>query len=130
MRIAFSIVIGMMAFAVPAQSQAQSAPIEGSWGGSGFFKPTSGDRESVKCRVRYSRITETIFSLSGMCASASGTVQQSGEVLKVGANSYVGDFKNINLDVAGRIRVKVRGSLQTVTLTSDSGSGSITLNRR
>ena len=129
MKIALSILIGILAFSLPVQVQAQSHKLEGPWRGGGHFKPKSGSRETVKCRVSYSKITDKIFSVSGICANASSTVRQSGEILKVGRNSYVGDFKNMNFDVSGRIRVKVNGSRQTMTLISESVTGSLSLSR-
>ncbi len=115
---------------VPATSQAQSRSIEGSWRGSGFFKPSSGAREKIRCRVSYNKITNKIFSFSGTCANPAGSIRQSGEMIRATDNRYVGEFHNSEFGISGRIRVIVRGNRQTVILTSSQGSGQLNLSRR
>ena len=115
---------------IPATSQAQSRSIEGSWRGSGYFKPSSGTKERIRCRVSYSKVTSKIFSFSGTCANPSGSVRQTGEILRATDNRYVGEFHNSEFGISGRIRVIVRGNRQAVTLTSNQGSGQLNLSRR
>ena len=71
-----------------------------------------------------------MFAVSANCASNSGNVRQTGEVLKIRANTYVGDFYNRQFDIRGRVRVRIRGGRQTVTFSSSSGGGSVSLKKR
>lgn len=113
-------------YALPAAA----VTLDGSWSGSGSVKPKSGQRERVRCRASYTRVTSKIFRVSATCASASATIRQSGEVLLVRPNVYVGNFYNRQFDISGRIRIVVSGSRQTVTLTSRAGSGRLRLGKR
>ncbi len=113
-----------------AAMPAAAAPLNGSWSGSGIIRPTDGDAERVRCRVSYSRLSQKVYSVSATCASASNTIRQTGELLMVRPNVFVGDFYNQQFDIRGRIRVVVRGGTQTVTLSSRNGRGSLKLRRR
>ena len=126
-----AVMIGLIAVGLCMQAApASSASLDGVWGGSGFVKPPSGKRERVRCRVRYTRKSEQVYGVSARCASASTTLNQTGELLRIRPNLFVGDFYNSQLDVRGRIRVVVSGKTQKVTLTSDSASGSLRLRKR
>jgi hypothetical protein len=46
------------------------------------------------------------------------------------ANRFRGSFHNMEYNVTGSIRVVLHGDSQSVTLTGDSGSASLTLSRR
>ena len=103
--------------------------LDGVWSGSGVVNPKDGARESVRCRVSYRQESEKVFGVAATCATRSRKIQQTGTVLKVGPTSYVGDFYNQSFDISGRVRVVVKGSMQTVTFQSARGSGSVTLRR-
>jgi hypothetical protein len=109
---------------------AHASGLQGTWRGAGYLKPSSGKRLRVSCVISYSRHTSRVFTVSANCASNSGNVRQTGEVLKVRANTYVGDFYNRQFDIRGRVRVRVRGGRQTVTFSSGSGGGSVSLKRQ
>lgn len=94
---------------VPCVASAASG-LDGSWRGSGYVTPTSGERESVRCSVQYSRQSSKVFSVSAKCATASATIVQTGEVLEVSGGRYVGDFYNSQYDVSGRVRVQLSGN--------------------
>lgn len=111
-------------------SPASAGPLDGSWSGSGYVKPTNGKRERVRCRIRYSRQSSKVYGVSAVCATPSANIRQSGEVLMVNPNRYVGDFYNSAYDVSGRVSVTVRGSRQSVSFSGAAGSGSMTLSRR
>jgi hypothetical protein len=115
---------------VLAATPAAAAPLNGSWSGDGIIRPRDGDAERVRCRVSYSRLSQKVYSVAATCASASNTIRQTGEVLMVRPNVFVGDFYNQQFDIRGRIRVVVRGRTQTVTLSSRNGRGSLKLRRR
>ena len=107
-----------------------AAEIEGNWSGSGYVAPTKGKRENVRCKIRYKRHTAKVFAVRAVCASPSAKVIQTGEVLKVKENLYVGDFYSPDYDISGRVRVTVSGSRQKVTFSSARGRGAVTLSKR
>jgi hypothetical protein len=109
---------------------AYSEPLQGSWSGSGYVKPTDGQRENVRCRVSYSPQGSKVVAVSATCTSASTTIRQTGQLSLVTPNRYVGDFYNSEYDISGRIRVSMSGSSQTVTFSSARGSGSLSLSKR
>lgn len=107
-----------------------AASINGTWSGNGYVQPSNGQRESVRCKVTYSQQTDKVFGVSAICASPSAKIRQTGEVLMVNENRYVGDFYNSEFDISGRVNVTISGSSQTVSFKSHSGHGSMSLNRR
>lgn len=107
-----------------------AASLQGSWSGRGFVKPKAEQRERVRCRVSYTRLSRKVFAVSARCASASATLRQTGTVLMVRSNVYVGDFYNSQFDVRGRIRVTVSGAKQTVRLSSRDATGQLSLRKR
>lgn len=108
---------------------AQSRSIEGTWTGGGYAELTDGQRERVRCRVRYTRVGANIFGVSAVCASPSVRVTQTGTVSRVAANRFAGDLYNPEYGVAGRVRIVVSGAKQTVRMTSAQGSGALSLSR-
>jgi hypothetical protein len=109
---------------------ANAASLDGAWSGSGFVKPKSGEKENVRCRVRYNRQTDKVYGVVATCATPSNKIHQTGTLLKVNDDRYVGDFYNGQFDISGRVRVIVNGSRQTVTFSSGSGSGRMELRRQ
>ena len=120
-------VTGLALTAGPAA--AQQASLEGSWSGGGYAEVGNGQREKVRCRVRYSREAADVFGFSAVCASASVKLTQTGTVSRAGANRFVGEVYNAEFDISGRIRVVVSGSSQSVTISTGRGSGSLSLSR-
>ena len=117
-----------LAGALPA-SAAQAAGLEGSWSGGGTVRFASGAEEQARCRAHYSRRSAAVYVLRATCATASGRAAQSATLQRVGDNRYSGTFYNSEYDISGRIYVILRGSSQTVRLTSSSGSASFRLSR-
>ena len=107
-----------------------AAGIEGTWSGRGYVKPADGKRETVRCKITYRRQTKKVFSVLAVCATPSAKIHQTGEVLMVRKNRFVGDFYSSEYDISGRVRVTLRGSRQTVTFSSARGRGSVTLSKR
>ncbi len=128
LRIAFALAVALQA--VPSSASAQSPSLEGNWTGGGYAEAISGHRERVSCRVRYTREGADVFGVHAVCASQSVKLVQTGTVSRAGANRFVGDFYNAEFDVAGRVRVVVSGSSQTVTLSSARGAGTLSLSRK
>ena len=112
-------------------SPVQAAPgLEGTWSGSGYVVPKTGDRENVRCRVRFSRQSSKVFSVEATCSSATTNVVQTGEVLEVSAGRYAGDFYNPQYNISGRIRIQMSGTHQTVSFSGAQGQGSLSLNKQ
>jgi len=107
-----------------------AASLSGTWSGSGYVQPSNGQRESVRCKITYSRQSDKVFGVSAVCASPSAQIRQTGEVLMVNENRYVGDFYNSSYDISGRVNVSISGSSQTVSFKSASGHGSLSLSKR
>ncbi len=121
----------MASLALPLfAGEAMSASLAGTWQGSGYVAPKSAARERVRCRVTYRKQSAKVFSVSARCASKSATIRQTGEVLMVRPNRYVGDFYNSQFDVSGRVRVTISGSRQTVTFSGGAGRGRLNLRKR
>jgi hypothetical protein len=119
--------VGLMGDGAP--SLAQAAGLEGSWSGGGTVRFASGAEEHARCRAHYSRRSNGVYVLRATCATASGKAAQSATLQKVGDNRYSGTFYNSEFDISGRIYVIIRGSSQSVRLTSSSGSASFRLSR-
>lgn len=113
-----------------AGNDAVAETLSGTWVGSGFVSPAAGQRERVRCRVIYTPRSSRIVGVSATCASASTTLRQVGELVKVRENRYVGDFFNPQFNISGRVRVVLSGGSQTVTLSSSEGQGQLSLRRR
>lgn len=111
-------------------SLANAASINGTWSGSGYVQPSNGKRETVRCKVTYSQQSAKVYGVSAVCASPSTKIRQTGEVLMVNPNRYVGDFYNSDFDISGRVNVSISGNNQTVSFKSGSGHGSLSLSKR
>lgn len=130
MRASFVLAAPFSLAVLVAPVPAVAVGLNGTWSGSGYVKPTSGERESVRCRVTFNRQSSKVFGVRATCASSSNNIRQTGEVLMIRPNYYVGDFYNRQYDISGRIRVTVRGSTQTVTFSGDNGRGQLTLRKQ
>ncbi len=126
--VAIAIIIATAGFGHDS-NPAHAASLEGSWRGGGYVTPKSGKRERVRCRVSFIRQSAKVFGVSATCASASTTIRQTGQLLRVNPSRYVGDFYNSQYDISGRVRVVVRGSSLKVTFSSASGGGYLSLRR-
>lgn len=126
--IAFSLLLATSFFGGAVDAAAGN--LAGVWSGGGFVTPKSGKKERIRCRVTYSKQSDKVYSVSANCATSEMKVYQSGNILAVGNNRYVGDFYNSQWDVNGKVRVVVSGNSQSVVLTSASGSGRLSLKKR
>jgi hypothetical protein len=111
------------AFLVP---QVHAEGIGGSWSGGGTVVFSDGHRERARCRVHYSPSGREV-SLNGVCATASGSADQTANLRQTGPNSYAGSFSNAQYGIEGSIHVTVQGSSQSVSLRGGGGSASLTL---
>lgn len=125
------LIFGSLVLAILAASPAQAAPpIDGEWRGSGTIRVTDGGRETVTCRVTYSRQGRGVYGFDAVCANSSLRVLQRGVVSSASAISYVGTATNPEYNISGRIRIVVNGNKQTVSVRADQGSGTISLRKR
>lgn len=107
-----------------------ASTLEGTWSGSGYVVPESGARESVRCRVRFSRQSSKVFGVEARCSSATTDIVQTGEVIEVSSGRFAGDFYNPQYDISGRIRIQMSGNHQTVTFSGKQGRGSLSLTKK
>ncbi len=119
----------LLAFSVPSGS-AHADKLAGTWTGTGYAAPASGQREKIACRITYSPQGSKVFAVVATCASPSMKVVLSGQLTMVDQNRYVGEVYNAEYNISGRARVVISGSRQTVTFTSSQISGQATLTRR
>jgi hypothetical protein len=117
----------LAAATLPMPATAQE--LSGNWSGGGTVRLPSGESERVRCRVTYSRLSSKVYAVAATCTTQSTTIRQTGELLMVRPGRYIGDFYNPQFDIGGRIRVRVSGNRQAVTMTSSHGTGSLTLSR-
>ena len=113
----------------PGPAAAQQATLQGSWSGSGTVRYSSGATESARCNARFSQRSGDNFSMNAVCASASGRVVQTGELSRVSATRFVGEFNNPQYGITGSITISVRGSSLTASLSGGGGSAQFNLSR-
>jgi hypothetical protein len=111
-------------------ARAESATIVGSWAGNGSISFSSGTKEGARCRAHFAKTGATSYVMSASCATASARVDQSAELTKVGANSYVGSFFNQQYNTGGQIRITVSGRSQSVRLSGEAGTAFFNLSKR
>lgn len=102
--------------------------IAGSWSGGGTVIYASGQRERAHCRANFSGGGSSV-TMSGSCATPSGSVFQSARLRQVGADRYAGSFFNSQYNTSGSIYITVHGNTQSVSLRSNAGSASLSLRR-
>jgi hypothetical protein len=121
--LALAVTFSVGAVAVP---EARSEGLAGSWSGGGVVRYASGQSERARCHAHYSGGGNAV-TVSATCATPSGSVSQSANLRRVGANSYAGSFFNPQYNTSGSIHVTVRGNSQSVSLRSNTGSASLSL---
>ena len=122
-----------MALGMPiATSASAAANIIGSWSGRGSVTLTSGQVEPVSCRVNYEKGDDKgkTFVLNATCATTAGTFVQSGRVSKRSSSSYSGSLYSDQYSLSGKVTVSVKGSSQTIRVSSKKGRGSLSLRRQ
>lgn len=125
----FGKVLGVALFAAAFLAPlAHAEGIGGSWSGGGTVVFSDGHRERARCRAHYSQSGHSV-SLNGVCATASGSVDQTAVLRQTGPNSYSGSFNNSTYGIQGSIHVSVHGSSQNVSLRGGGGSASLSLHR-
>lgn len=108
--------------ALPQAAVADAVDLDGSWSGGGSVKFPSGAKEAARCRANFKKRGAESYLVSARCASASGKVEQSALLTRVGGNQYTGSFFNEEYKVDGTITVTVSGNSQSVSISSPAGS--------
>jgi hypothetical protein len=111
-------------------ARADSAPLVGSWSGSGSIAFASGAKERARCRAYYAKTGETSYRMSATCATASAKVDQTAMLTRTGSRTYVGSFFNQQYNTGGSIRITISGGSQSVRLSGEAGTASFTLRKR
>lgn len=110
-------------------ARAEAGELSGSWSGGGAVVFNTGSKEKARCKASFSKTGSSSYSMNAICATASGKASQSAILRRVGGNSYAGSFRNPEYNVTGSIRVTVSGNRQTVSMSSDAGTASLSLSR-
>ena len=110
-------------------AQAESVTLVGSWAGNGSINFSSGSKEKARCHAHFSKTGATSYEMSASCATASAKVDQSAQLTKTGANSYVGRFFNEQYNTGGSIRVTVSGRSGSVSLSGEAGTAYFSLRK-
>lgn len=119
-----------MSLAGFSAAHAEAVTLVGTWSGNGSISFASGTKEGAKCRAHFAKTGATSYIMSATCATSSAKVDQSAELTKVGANSYVGSFFNEQYNTGGQIRITVNGRSQSVRLSGDAGTAVFNLSKR
>ena len=122
--------VGTLQVASLAAQAASPASISGDWAGTGTFKLKSGNKERVRCRVKYGRIAGQDFSLNARCATSGTNIDQTGKLTRVSKSRYVGNVHNEQFNVSAKIVITVSGTHQDVSISGNEGSAKIRLKRR
>ena len=122
----------LLAVALPftVVSGANAASLAGSWSGSGTIYPSSGKAEKARCRVSFSKVSESQYRVNAKCASTSGKASQVATVRPVGKNKYSGNFYNKQHNTEGNVTITLKGNRQTISMTSSVGSATLSLRRK
>lgn len=129
MRIMFA---GLMACALGVMATpGLAAPdvLSGAWSGGGTVKLKQGGVEKVRCRIRYEKSTGRTFLMHASCAHSSGTFKQTGRVVQVSGSRFTGRLYSDQYSVSGDVAVRVDGGSQRISVSSQKGSGSLSLSR-
>lgn len=119
----------LLSVAFVAPLHADPTPLEGMWSGSGTMQRMDDPPQKLTCRVKYERETDKVFRVAAKCVTISSTINQTGQLLKVSAGVYVGEFYVASYDISGRIRIVIDGTVQTMTFKSSTAQGTVTLTK-
>ncbi|MBS0232834.1 MAG: hypothetical protein JSR99_05050 [Proteobacteria bacterium] len=121
-------VLGLSLVGVTA-ADAESAMLVGTWAGNGSINFSSGKKERARCRAHFAKTGETSYEMSATCATPSAKVDQTAQLTKVGASSYVGSFFNQQYNTGGTIRIRVSGRTGSVNLAGEAGTAFFSLRK-
>lgn len=123
-----------LALSLPLLTNASAAAsIIGSWKGRGSVTLIpSGHVETVRCKVSYEKGDDRgkTFVLHATCATTAGTFSQTGRVVKLSPSRYTGRLYSGQYKASGLVSISIRGSKQTVIVTSAKAKGKFILTKR
>jgi hypothetical protein len=124
-------IIGALGLSLAGGSaaRAESAMLVGTWAGNGSIDFASGSKEKARCRAHFVKTGEASYEMSASCATSSAKVDQTAQLTKVGANSYVGSFFNQQYNTGGSIRISVSGRSGSVSLSGEAGKAWFSLRK-
>jgi hypothetical protein len=108
--------------AVSSGARAESVVLVGTWAGNGDINFASGSKEKARCRAHFAKTGESSYEMSASCATSSAKVDQTAELTRVGANTYVGSFFNQQYNTGGSIRITTSGRTGSVSLSGEAGT--------
>jgi hypothetical protein len=117
-----AVLAGAMGLSFAGAEAAESVMLVGTWAGNGNINFASGSKESARCRAHFSKTGESSYEMSASCATPSAKVDQTAQLTKVGANSYVGRFFNEQYNTGGSIKITLSGRTGTVNLAGEAGT--------
>ncbi len=79
--------------------------------------------------AHFAKTGETSYAMSASCATTSAKVDQTAELTKVGANSYVGTFFNQQYNTGGSIHISISGRSGSVRLAGEAGKAYFSLRK-
>ena len=121
--------IATLAVAIHA-TPVSATSLSGTWKGGGHFTLSSGAKEKVRCRVRYTKTEGTNYAMNARCASASGHVEQAVMLKRVGKDQYSGSAHNRKFGVTVYIGIRVMGKAQSVVVSGVQGRAHLALRKR
>ena len=107
-----------------------SSDISGLWQGPGYATLKNGKKVFVRCRVNYDRESEIVFSVKSVCATRSVRLLQSGSISSLGGEKFIGQIRNDEYDLDGRVRVVRTGKKMVVRIFGDTGTARLLLTKR
>ncbi|MFT3730003.1 MAG: hypothetical protein QM780_01070 [Hyphomicrobium sp.] len=120
---------GMVSALAVGEARAEAVLLVGTWSGNGNINFSSGSKETARCRAYFSKTGERSYAMSASCATSSAKVEQTAELTKVGANTYVGRFFNEQYNTGGSIKITVSGRTGSVNLAGEAGTAFFRLRR-
>lgn len=123
--------LGFATLAIAIQgTSVYATSLSGTWKGGGQFTMSSGAKEKVRCRVRYTKTVGTNYAMNARCASASGHVEQAVMLKRVGKDRYSGSAHNRKFGVTVYIGIRVSGKKQSVVVSGVQGRAHLALQKR
>jgi hypothetical protein len=111
-------------------AKAQGASIEGTWSGGGTAELKSGEKEVVRCRIRYTKDTGRTYLIHANCSvPGAGRYEETGRIVQLSETNFTGRLYSEQYSVSGEITITVRGNSQTLTAVSEKGRATVVLNR-
>ena len=106
-----------------------SAGLEGTWSGAGSVRFPTGDIEKVRCKATFTKRGSASYSMTAICATASGRVQQTAVVAQTSPNRFIGNFENLEYGITGSLHITLKGRSMNAAFAGGGGSATVTMSR-